>query len=110
MIARVCRIVGCFLPVCNPLIEFAADQNPAVSGQTAVRKTSQPLTPEQQQHVRERLMASKAKREADLKAAAVRLDAFRAAFEKRKADALAQENERVMAEIRRLSRSPSSPR
>ncbi len=109
MTARVFRIVGCSLLVCNPLVGLAAAQNPPPSGQTVARKKSGPLTPEQQQHVREHLMASKAKRESDLKAAVVRLDAFRAAFEKRKADALAQENERVMAEIRRLSRSPSSP-
>ena len=104
MIARISRIdVGWLLVITGTIMSIvtvSASQQPA-----AKPRQASPLTAEQRQHVMERRAVSKTAREAALKESVARQQVFRASFEKEKAAKLAAENERVRAEIARLSRA-----
>jgi hypothetical protein len=79
-------------------------QPPPPRPPVVARREAQPLTPEQQQRRTERRAAAATARQAAAKEAAVHQRAFRDTFEQGKAAKLAAENQRVRAEIARLSR------
>lgn len=103
MIARISRIdVGWLLVITGTIMSIVTV---SASQQPAAKPRQAPLTAEQRQHVMERRAVSKTAREAALKESVAHQQVFRASFEKEKSAKLAAENERVRAEIARLSRA-----